>query len=222
MVTSLIIVVCLRAVFSLADKELKQFNTKPLIKEDGYWTVNSEHEIIAWNFRKPFEQPTTAATNDGDCIAYSTVQSWVHYGCVGDLNTETFGLLPNDEGFTLAYTSVKSGRGTSFRVKCSKGDMKTSASENGVNFDVIIESPAGCIKKDGLGWGWLFIIILFSSLLLLFAIGIPINKFARKKTGVEVIPFFFLWVGIPRMVMEGVKCLFSPCRNKKRGFDPLE
>ena len=72
--------------------------------------------------------------------------------------------------------------------------------------------PKACPRKGhAISFGTVMLIIIAALILLYFAVGIPIMKFGLKKSGIEVIPFSFFWVSLPRLVWDGIKAIFSIC-----------
>ncbi|KAK2955086.1 hypothetical protein BLNAU_10017 [Blattamonas nauphoetae] len=201
-------------------KILKNYDLRGITAEG--WYYNGTEDIFGYmaNFRK--EIPQTAACYEEGCTFFRTVASTCE--CYGLLSDENCDELPNNEGVYVEHQRKEFATPHTARwnIRCGKKADIVVTGMDTMTIQIDWRGPQGCAKGGGLGWGWLFIIILFSSLALFFAIGIPINACGRKKSGIEVVPFVYFWVGIPRMVMEGVKCLFSPCRKKQRGFDPLE
>jgi len=57
--------------------------------------------------------------------------------------------------------------------------------------------------KGGISVGWILIIIFFGVLVLYFAIGALVCKFALKKEGIEIIPNHGFWLALPGLVKDG-------------------
>ena len=90
---------------------------------------------------------------------------------------------------------------------------------NRSNMTIDFKTPAGCPHlSKGISFGTIALIIIGSSLLLFFVIGILINALARGKRGLEMIPFFAFWKELPRLILDGLRCIFSPCCRGKTGY----
>ncbi|KAK2945846.1 hypothetical protein BLNAU_19214 [Blattamonas nauphoetae] len=219
----LLILSLFSAVFPANDpKILSKFNLKPLIKEPGkVYETSIGFGTVKWNFRTPFEGTSGTSCAGGDCIIHLSYDDIGTCTCFGKDGTETYNLLGSNNGLCFMYSNGPDGDKTvRYDLVCAKQEHLSAESPNGTYIQIEHQSPYGCMKSAGLGWGWIFVIVLFGGLLLLFIIGIPVNKCIRKKTGIEVIPFFIFWSSLPRMTLEGIKCLFSPCRRKRQGFEP--
>ncbi|KAK2944032.1 hypothetical protein BLNAU_21031 [Blattamonas nauphoetae] len=216
----MLVLTFIRLLYSESDPALlKQFNLKSLAQDKYDYNTTVDSYTIKFNHLRSLTQTICDVPT---CVV--TKESSYNCECYGENSTVTWDEMPNNEGiyFKYTYKGFSVSYSSVVQYKCAKADKITAQEVYSPNMIITFETKFGCRLGGGIGWGWLFIIILFSSLALLFIIGIPINKFGRKKTGMEIVPFVYFWVGIPRMVMEGVKCIFSPCRRKQRGFDPLE
>ncbi|KAK2958309.1 hypothetical protein BLNAU_6796 [Blattamonas nauphoetae] len=213
--------VILASLSCTGEEYLKLFNTKGLVKpEDKPYEVVRQSFTYLYNFRKPLLSSLCTSGYDTNCIALLR-SSQGTCSCMGVLDNEDISLLPDDKGFKIRYTNPLQGYSTDVTVTCAKTHVFTVV-DTGNSLNITIEDKAGCRGGGGIGWGWIFLIALLASIVLFLAIGIPINAIARKKKGVEIIPLFALWVSLPRLVLEGVKCLFSPCKKKRQGFSDIE
>ena len=82
------------------------------------------------------------------------------------------------------------------------------------NLTITWNTPKACVSSSsssGLGVGSIILIIIAVIVVLYFVIGIPVMRFAFKKTGLEMIPFFNFWKGVGMAVVDGVRFIFSPC-----------
>ncbi|KAK2940284.1 hypothetical protein BLNAU_24810 [Blattamonas nauphoetae] len=198
---------------------LKQFNFKGFANEKYNYNTTLEGMLFEFNFLRPL---VNTKCTQADCVA-SKIQN-NNCVCLGENSTVQWDEIPNNNGifFTFESKDFMVSYKLTLQITCGKTNTLEIADPYTNTHVWTYPSKYGCRAGGGLGWGWVFIIILFSSLALFFIIGIPINKCGRKKSGIEVVPFGYFWVGIPRMVMEGVKCLFSPCRKRQRGFEAMD
>ncbi|XP_060606839.1 uncharacterized protein LOC132759130 [Ruditapes philippinarum] len=118
----------------------------------------------------------------------------------------------------------------SIRVQCRKAlqgvlnsaDTLTVTDERKQEAKYFLElsSPHCCpsgIPHDHLSVGTYITIIFLSFASLFFVIGISIQKFVRKKTGKDVIPFVEFWIQLPGLVKAGV--LLILCRSKQVSYE---
>ncbi|KAH7824107.1 putative Autophagy-related protein 27 [Monocercomonoides exilis] len=192
----------------------------------------------SWNFRAPVSVGKGGSCDIDDCIAESTSTYIMGCHCYGTVGSEKHKILADDKGIQFTYEGDDDGSPKSFVYKliCSK-DENQDVTDDGETLTVVQEHPAGCKKspdpkddpknpknnkKKGLSFGSIMLIIFSVLLVLYFAAGMPLMYFAFKKRGIEMIPFVFFWTSLPRLVIEGVKVLISPCTNKARGFEEMK
>ncbi|XP_059488787.1 uncharacterized protein LOC132204341 [Neocloeon triangulifer] len=84
----------------------------------------------------------------------------------------------------------------------------------------ILSSKGGCFTKVelpadevGLSAGATFLIIFFSLFAAYFIGGMAIMKFIKGAQGVEVIPNYEFWTGLPSLVKDGFLFAISGCRG---------
>ena len=91
-----------------------------------------------------------------------------------------------------------------------------------LNVEIKWQTKYECVKRKGLGFTSIILIIIAAAIVLYFLVGIPI-MFALGKRGFEVIPFFGMWKTLFGYVIDGITVLTPccPCSNERQGYTAL-
>ncbi|KAK2947179.1 putative Mitogen-activated protein kinase [Blattamonas nauphoetae] len=202
----------------------KTFNLEPLTKTDKtYYSFDAPEEKIHFNVLKPLDLSVfkECESQPSDSLAVSLFGDPDMQVCwnVGLSEKSTYTLLSNPAGLQISY---KSDQSTDFVMNflCGKEASQFVGNRDAnYNYEVNITHPGGCGKGGGNDvFGIVFFIILLVAVVLYFAIGIPICACGMKKTGKEVIPFINFWIALPKLFIDGIKFMFSPCCKSKADY----
>ncbi|KAK2951958.1 hypothetical protein BLNAU_13058 [Blattamonas nauphoetae] len=215
----------LPSIFSLVYKG-KNYKVEPLIHQDGApYTAKISGETVLFNFIHTVNISSRAeCTSPPAAVMSVSIPDGQEMCWVNAVNT-TYEFVPlqkTDKGIQLRFSNGQ-GQNWDFKVMCGKKETEwVVAPDATYNYLASIEHPGGCAKGGGDGFGIAFFIILLVAAVLYFAIGIPVCKFGMKKSGKEIIPFVNFWIALPKLFIDGVKCMFSPCCKSKGGYEPTE
>ncbi|KAH7816120.1 uncharacterized protein MONOS_11217 [Monocercomonoides exilis] len=199
---------------------LKNYDLRDLtVSEDNPYTIKSGNDSFIWNFNKTLKKTEEVPFEDCMVVYIKEKES----NCHGSLTSQRVSYLSNDRGlsFTLNHTVLGRTRTAQISLQCSKDTKTNTAKVDGIHVYITMNHPAGCKLPDPISWGSVGLIVFFGGLLLFFLIGIPVQM-CRGKRGMEIVPFVFFWVSIPRLVQIGWETLFSPCYTSARGFQEMK
>lgn len=173
------------------------------------------------------EQPTIPCSPQIACSSY-LITSNTTCACTGQLSNETVAVFSNSSQYGVRFTGKNIVGTVNYTtvvlLTCSESESIYGAISPNTTID--FKSPYGCRtsdplypqaagnKKEKISWGWVFIIILVVSAFLYLVVGSLIFKFALHKEGIEIIPFVYFWVSIPRLTFEGIKFIILWIKSK--------
>jgi len=146
--------------------------------------------------------------------------------------TYTKAEVSGDDGYgvTLLYSGGEAGRAMKINFICgwnAGSGMPQFTSEVGSTYNFNWVSQYGCPTNaspggssgggGGLSGGSILLIILLCVVVVYIAGGVALNKFARHKEGVEVIPNVDFWVMLPGLVKDGGMFIYHKIRGVSGG-----
>ncbi|XP_065052622.1 cation-dependent mannose-6-phosphate receptor-like [Rhopilema esculentum] len=76
-------------------------------------------------------------------------------------------------------------------------------------------------KRHGISTGTVLCILLLVAVVIYLALGIVINKYARKKEGKELVPNASFWADFPSLVKDGCVFSFGKVRGKPSEYERI-
>ncbi|XP_012940679.1 uncharacterized protein LOC101852490 [Aplysia californica] len=102
-------------------------------------------------------------------------------------------------------------------------------SSPGSNYLFQLESMCACEnaclpdESEGLSAGSVLLIVFFVLLFVYLVLGTIHGKVSRNATGLEMLPNYEFWTGLPGMIREGIVCVVqcACCRPSKKTYDEV-
>jgi len=91
-------------------------------------------------------------------------------------------------------------------------DMFVDSTDYMNGFLLTFKSPIGCRSEPP--FIFIILVILVSSLVLYFFVGILINVYKNKLSGSEAIPHVEFWSSLPENIKEGILFVKNKCRKE--------
>lgn len=191
------------------------------LEQSSYFETTYQSFTYHFNFRKAV-QPDSLCTVS-NCVFFERLSN-INCECFGTLNTENVVIFPDESGINFTYSF--DGSYAHITLKCADS-LSYSAYYSGSWDDYAeIRAPQGCKgygmnktgkRKNKLGWGFAFCLIIFILIFMYFAAGIPISYYLFHKRGIEILPFILYIGSFFGLVGYGVKFLFVTISSKIRG-----
>lgn len=211
---------CLSLIFILMfGDSLSNYDFTPLQKKGAYsYAFTSPIANVRWNFH---QQPTSACNDSKACTVF--LQDSTICLCIGSLSDEKVTVLTNSYGLNFSsFNNISTVIFSSEIFLLCASEETVSGTLASTLVHINYTSPYGCRIDDKLypgykakiSWGWVFIIILSILTFVYLVGGSLIFKFVLHKEGIEIIPFVYFWVSIPRLTFEGAKFLVLWIKHK--------
>lgn len=120
---------------------------------------------------------------------------------------ETEGISPTSTKLDIVCDTTES-------AACADGMCKKGSPTGGIQIHIVIKSPKAC-PSSGRGLLWpvgilgILLILVIIAFIAYWPIGLVVNKFIRKKEGIEIVPNIALWKDLPFLVKDGFLFLFK-------------
>lgn len=185
--------------------------------------VIQDSVLTYYNYEFNFDKPLTdrGGTCDSNCT-FHRIYNNVTCTCFGTVDNSKTPMKCSDvsdnklgNGVLFNFTApATSGYYACVYVYTGDEPMYTINNQNSLPVIVMFyNKPTVQTTESSISWGSVFCIIVLALVVVYFAAGIPIMFFGFKKSGVEMLPFYSLLAFAASLVLDGVRFLFSQCRN---------
>ncbi|EDR27440.1 hypothetical protein EDI_092310 [Entamoeba dispar SAW760] len=203
----LLFILFISCVFAIKCKDFKNIHKKT----DYVFKKADADTYIYFNLCGPITtQFEGYDASDVSVLAY--LETYKEKVVLGNTSTESLELV--NEGKTLRFSyNGDSSLQLSSRVEVTCGPEDTSsnikAQIEGSTFIFSFTSPDACPSNKTFPiTGLILCIILFVLIGLYIIVTVILNIFVFHKKGLEVIPNYLFWIGLPSLLVDGVKFTF--------------